>query len=75
MSERRTVNVIQASALARVSRRTIYYWIATGKIACAPKARYQDSARIYRDSLPRPRWPDLTPQDERCIISPDEAQP
>lgn len=54
---RRTVNAKQAQALASVSRRTLYYWIAQDKVECIGAA---GSRRIYVDTLPRPRNTDAS---------------
>ena len=54
VAERRTVNTVQACALAGVSRRALYYWMESGKVeyACLPSGR----RRIFVDSLlKRPR--------------------
>ena len=46
---RRVVNIAQACAIAGVSRRTIYYWIANGKAQAIRTAGGR--LRIYADSL------------------------
>jgi hypothetical protein len=56
--------VNQAAAHAGISRRTMYYWIATGKVESF-KTRGQQSTRVYIDKLPervrRPRSSKETP--------------
>ncbi len=52
-SDRQTVNVDQAMAIAERSRRTIYYWIKSGKVACLrTHLGGFSSVRIYADSIP-----------------------
>lgn len=56
MTERRTVTILMACELVGVSRRTIYHWIAKGKVDYIRTAG--GSIRIFEDSL----WRAGTPQ-------------
>jgi len=47
--ERPTVSILQACEHVHVSRRTIYNWIASGKVEYVRTAG--GSVRIFRDSL------------------------
>lgn len=49
---RQTVNILQACAVAGVSRRTIYNWLKAGNLEYVRTAG--GSVRIYSDSLFRP---------------------
>lgn len=49
MTERQTVSIMKACEIVSVSRRTIYNWIASGKIEYCRTAG--GSIRIYADSL------------------------
>ena len=49
---RLTVNIAQACAIARVCRRTVYYWLEAGKVEYIRTAG--GKIRIYADSLFRP---------------------
>lgn len=49
---RKTVSIIQASDLVGVSRRTIYNWLALGKLEYVRTAG--GAVRIYPESLFRP---------------------
>lgn len=49
---RRTVSIMKAAAEADVSRRTIYYWIAAGKVQFIRTAG--GSIRIFADTLFKP---------------------
>lgn len=51
-NEQRTVTILQACALAHVSRRTIYNWLAAGKLTYIRTAG--GGVRIYESSLFRP---------------------
>ena len=50
-SHRRTVNIMQACALAGVKRRALYYWMESGRVeyVLTPSGR----RRIYVDTLLR----------------------
>ena len=60
MIERKTISIMKACELVGVSRRTIYNWIASGKIEYVRTAG--GSVRIFVDTLWRDpsRTPDLT---------------
>ena len=49
MSERQTVSILQACQQVHVSRRTIYNWMASGKIEYVRTAG--GSVRIFSDTL------------------------
>lgn len=49
MSDRQTVTIMKAAEVVGVSRRTIYAWIASGKVEYVRTAG--GSVRIYADSL------------------------
>lgn len=49
MERRRTVNILQACAVAGVSRRTIYNWLDKGKLEYVRTAG--GSVRIFEDTL------------------------
>lgn len=49
MLERRTVSIPRACAVVGVSRRTIYNWIASGKVQYVRTAG--GSVRIFEDTL------------------------
>jgi excisionase family DNA binding protein len=55
--ERRLVTIAEATRLVGVSRRTIYNWIADGKLEYLRTAG--GAVRIYADSLWRPPGPPL----------------
>lgn len=52
MTERATVNILQASEIVGVSQRTIYNWVRAGKVEYTRTAG--GSIRIFEDSLWRP---------------------
>lgn len=52
---RQLVNIMQACAIAGVSRRTMYNWLAAGKLVYVRTAG--GAVRIDRDSLFRPAIP------------------
>ena len=60
MSERKTISIMKACELVGVSRRTIYNWIASGKVEYIRTAG--GSVRIFVDTLWRDpsRSTDLT---------------
>jgi excisionase family DNA binding protein len=60
MIERKTISIMKACELVGVSRRTIYNWIASGKVEYVRTAG--GSVRIFVDTLWREpgRTPDLT---------------
>jgi excisionase family DNA binding protein len=60
MIERKTISIMKACELVGVSRRTIYNWIASGKVEYVRTAG--GSVRIFVDTLWREpgRAPDLT---------------
>ncbi len=60
-ADRKTISIRQACELADVSRRTIYNWIASGKVERIRTAG--GSARIYVDTLWR------TPDDPAVFHS------
>lgn len=49
--ERPRVNLVQACAIAKVSRRTMYYWLQLGKVEYVRTAG--GALRIYADTLLR----------------------
>jgi len=53
--ERKTVSIMKACELVGVSRRTIYNWIATGKVDYVRTAG--GSIRIFEDTLWRSKEP------------------
>jgi excisionase family DNA binding protein len=62
MADRQTISIMKACELVSVSRRTVYNWIAAGKVEYIRTAG--GSIRIYVDSLWRPAGsapPVLTP--------------
>ena len=63
MIERRTISIMKACELVGVSRRTIYNWIASGKVEYVRTAG--GSVRIFVDTLWREpgRTPDLTSKE------------
>lgn len=64
---RPTVSIRQACALAGVSRRTIYNWLAAGKLEYVRTAG--GSVRIFEDSLWRPgRPPSTTPAPAAATV-------
>ena len=63
--DRKTISILKACELVGVSRRTIYNWLASGKVEYVRTAG--GSVRIFVDTLwrdpghARPRsWPDAT---------------
>jgi excisionase family DNA binding protein len=60
MIERKTISIMKACELVGVSRRTIYNWIASGKVEYVRTAG--GSVRIFVDTLWREpgKTPDLT---------------
>ena len=61
MSDRKTVSIARAGEVVGVSRRTIYNWIADGKLQYVRTAG--GSIRIFPDTLwrePQPLEPDWT---------------
>jgi excisionase family DNA binding protein len=58
MQERQTVSIARAGEMVGVSRRTIYNWIAGGKIQYVRTAG--GSVRIFADTLWRPPTTDET---------------
>jgi excisionase family DNA binding protein len=62
MVERKTISIMKACELVGVSRRTIYNWIASGKIEYVRTAG--GSVRIFVDTLWRePHGADLARKD------------
>ena len=63
MLDRKTVSIPRACELVGVSRRTIYNWIASGKVEYVRTAG--GSVRIFVDTLWRDpgKTPDLTRQE------------
>ena len=61
--ERKTISIMKACELVGVSRRTIYNWIASGKVDYVRTAG--GSVRIFVDTLWREpgRTPDLTSKE------------
>jgi excisionase family DNA binding protein len=58
--ERQTLSIMKACEVVGVSRRTIYNWMAGGKVQYVRTAG--GSVRIYADSLWRtPQQPENTP--------------
>ncbi len=49
MNDRKTISIIKACELVGVSRRTIYNWIASGKVEYVRTAG--GSVRIFADTL------------------------
>lgn len=64
--DRQTLSIMQACEVVGVSRRTIYNWIAAGKVQYVRTAG--GSVRIFADSL----WRDATRQ-VRTMESVEEA--
>ncbi len=64
--ERQAVSIIKAAQLVGVSRRTIYNWLASGKLEYVRTAG--GSVRIFVDSL----WRDPTDfgQHQRPVVDP-----
>ena len=56
--ERKTISIMKACELVGVSRRTIYNWLANGKIEYVRTAG--GSVRIFADTLWRPPTTDET---------------
>ena len=66
MNDRKTISIMKACELVGVSRRTIYNWIASGKVEYVRTAG--GSVRIFVDTLwrePR-RQNDLTKEASSC---------
>ena len=63
MIERKTISIMKACELVGVSRRTIYNWIASGKVEYVRTAG--GSVRIFVDTLWREpgRTPELTSKE------------
>ena len=70
MIERKTLSIMKACELVGVSRRTIYNWIASGKVEYVRTAG--GSVRIFVDTLWREpgRTPDLTSKEASCCPPP-----
>jgi len=62
---RRTVNVLQASHLVGVSRRTIYNWLRWGWLEYERGPRTADGTRIYVDSLWRDMYPSTVVRSQK----------
>ena len=60
MDERQTISIMKACEVVGVSRRTIYNWMAGGKVEYVRTAG--GSVRIFADSLWRA--PHQTPQND-----------
>ncbi len=68
--DRKTLSIMKACELVGVSRRTIYNWIASGKVEYVRTAG--GSVRIFADTLwrdpggsgRRPSWTESQPQKE-----------
>jgi excisionase family DNA binding protein len=71
MYDRQTVSIMQASALAGVSRRTIYNWIAANKVEY--KRTAGGSIRIFVDTLWRE--PDGSPTPHGNLQADDFSRP
>ena len=67
MIERKTISIMKACELVGVSRRTIYNWIASGKIEYVRTAG--GSIRIFADTL----WRDAAPARE--LTNDDTQEP
>lgn len=67
MLERKTVSIPRACELVGVSRRTIYNWIAAGKIQYVRTAG--GSVRIFADTLWREPQGDGSPNPELPQLS------
>jgi len=67
--ERKTTSIMKACELVGVSRRTIYNWLASGKIEYVRTAG--GSVRIFVDSL----WRDPHQADRPAIESMWHAEP
>lgn len=65
--ERQTVSIMKACEMVGVSRRTIYNWIAAGKVEYVRTAG--GSIRIFQESLWR------QPSGQRLEANPPAAQP
>ena len=66
--ERKTISIMKACELVGVSRRTIYNWMATGKIEFVRTAG--GSVRIFTDTLWRSAA-DGRPRLARAAVQPD----
>ena len=74
MIERKTISIMKACELVGVSRRTIYNWIASGKVEYVRTAG--GSVRIFVDTLWREpgRAADLTSKDSNGRTPLDAAR-
>ena len=68
MIERKTISIMKACELVGVSRRTIYNWIASGKIEYVRTAG--GSVRIFVDTLWREPRPDGGLPSQRSFMMP-----
>lgn len=66
MLDRKTVSIPRACELVGVSRRTIYNWIASGKVQYVRTAG--GSVRIFEDTL----WRDPASSEEPAAANPVE---
>ena len=75
MIERKTISIMKACELVGVSRRTIYNWIASGKIEYVRTAG--GSVRIFVDTLWREpsRTADFHPKEASCCRCPTARLP
>jgi len=64
MLDRKTVSITRAGELVGVSRRTIYNWMADGKVQYIRTAG--GSVRIFADTL----WRDAQPEDAAWTAEP-----
>ena len=55
MNDRKTISIMKACELVGVSRRTIYNWIASGKVGVHPHRR-RLGPHLRRHAL-APAWP------------------
>ena len=67
-ADRKTVSIMKACELVGVSRRTIYNWIASGKVEYVRTAR--GSIRIFADTLWRtPEHTAISHHDSRGVAA------
>ena len=68
MIERKTISIMKACELVGVSRRTIYNWIASGKVEYVRTAG--GSVRIFVDTLWREPGRTRGPDQQRSVMMP-----
>jgi len=73
IGDRQTISILQACEQVGVSRRTIYNWMAAGKIEYVRTAG--GAVRIFSDSLWRaPESVSRRPQPRAAALAPDLAE-